>query len=138
MASHVSNPGNVQDEAEEKLVSDNNTSGEPKIEIKFLDSKNGDAKIDISEVRQVFVGMGKEELMKFANDPFWVKMRWFLFILFWVLWIGMLAGAVAIILLAPKCNSIDSKEKSVNTVYNVNVKHFKDSNNDGKGDIAGE
>lgn len=47
--------------------------------------------------------MGKEELMKFANDPFWVRLRWFLFISFWVLWVAMLAGAIAIILMAPKC-----------------------------------
>lgn len=47
--------------------------------------------------------MSKEELMKFANDPFWVRLRWFLFIVFWGLWIGMLAGAVYIILDAPKC-----------------------------------
>lgn len=47
--------------------------------------------------------MTKEELMKYANDPFWVKLRWVLFIFFWALWIAMLLGAVAIIVYAPKC-----------------------------------
>lgn len=47
--------------------------------------------------------MTKEELMKYANDPFWVKLRWVLFIFFWTLWIAMLLGAVAIIVYAPKC-----------------------------------
>lgn len=47
--------------------------------------------------------MTKDELMKYANDPFWVKLRWVLFILFWGLWIAMLAGAIAIIVYAPKC-----------------------------------
>lgn len=47
--------------------------------------------------------MTKEELMKYANDPFWVRLRWVLFILFWALWIAMLAGAVAIIIYSPKC-----------------------------------
>lgn len=47
--------------------------------------------------------MTKEELMKYANDPFWVKLRWFLFILFWLSWVAMLAGAIAIIVFAPKC-----------------------------------
>jgi solute carrier family 3 protein 2 len=47
--------------------------------------------------------MTKEELMKYANDPFWVKLRWVLFIFFWGLWIAMLAGAIAIIVYAPKC-----------------------------------
>lgn len=47
--------------------------------------------------------MGKEELMKYANDPFWVQLRWFLFIGFWLLWALMLVGAVLIIVAAPKC-----------------------------------
>lgn len=47
--------------------------------------------------------MTKEELMKYANDPFWVKLRWVLFILFWAVWIAMLVGAIAIIVYAPKC-----------------------------------
>lgn len=47
--------------------------------------------------------MTKEELMKYANDPFWVKLRWVLFIFFWALWIAMLLGAIAIIVYAPKC-----------------------------------
>lgn len=41
--------------------------------------------------------------MKYANDPFWVKLRWILFIAFWALWVGMLVGAILIIVLAPKC-----------------------------------
>jgi solute carrier family 3 protein 2 len=47
--------------------------------------------------------MTKDELMKYANDPFWIKLRWILFIAFWALWVAMLAGAIAIIVLAPKC-----------------------------------
>lgn len=48
--------------------------------------------------------MTKEELMKYANDPFWIRLRWIFFILFWALWIAMLAGAIAIIIKAPKCS----------------------------------
>ena len=47
--------------------------------------------------------MSKQELMKYANDPFWVRLRTFLFILFWVVWVAMLVGAVLIIILAPGC-----------------------------------
>lgn len=47
--------------------------------------------------------MTKEELMRFANDPFWVRLRWIFFILFWALWLAMLVGAVYIIIEAPKC-----------------------------------
>lgn len=49
--------------------------------------------------------MTKDELMKFANDPFWVRLRWIFFILFWALWVAMLAGAILIIIRAPKCSA---------------------------------
>ena len=77
--------------------------------MKFI-SENGDAKIDIETVKQVLSGMGKEELMKFANDPFWIRLRWFLFIAFWFLWAAMLAGAIAIIVMAPRCSSPEPRK----------------------------
>ena len=77
--------------------------------MKFI-SENGDAKIDIEMVKTVLSGMGKEELMKFANDPFWVRLRWALFIFFWLIWAAMLAGAIAIIVMAPKCSAPEPKE----------------------------
>ncbi|CAL1678880.1 unnamed protein product [Lasius platythorax] len=48
--------------------------------------------------------------MKFANDPFWVRLRWLLFFFFWLLWAGMLAGAIAIIVMAPKCSAPEPKK----------------------------
>ncbi|XP_055626891.1 uncharacterized protein LOC129768958 [Toxorhynchites rutilus septentrionalis] len=77
---------------------------EKEIEVKFISEQNGDARIDMElENQQTFSGMTKDELMKFANDPFWIRLRWFLFIVFWGLWIAMLAGAIYIIMDAPKC-----------------------------------
>ena len=61
-------------------------------------------------VKTVLSGMGKEELMKFANDPFWVRLRWALFITFWLIWAAMLAGAIAIIVVAPKCSAPEPKK----------------------------
>lgn len=52
---------------------------------------------------QAFTGLTKEELMKYSNDPFWVRLRWIMFIGFWLIWLGMLAGAIYIIIGAPKC-----------------------------------
>ncbi|CAH1965577.1 unnamed protein product [Acanthoscelides obtectus] len=60
--------------------------------------------MEISEPEKLFVGMDKEELLKYANDPFWVRLRWFLFIGFWTLWAAMLVGAVMIIYAAEKCH----------------------------------
>lgn len=71
-------------------------------------SRDNDAKVELGGSpgnAPQFVGLGKEELMRYANDPFWVRLRWFLFILFWLIWGAMLAVAIAIIVLAPKCAS---------------------------------
>ncbi|KAJ8941939.1 hypothetical protein NQ318_013272 [Aromia moschata] len=73
------------------------------VKVALNEKQNGDAKLNI-DVKNIFGGMDKEELMKYANDPFWVRLRWFLFILFWLLWAAMLVGAILIIYAAPKCN----------------------------------
>lgn len=36
----------------------------------------------------------------------WVRTRWVLLVLFWLGWIGMLAGAIVIIVQAPRCKPI--------------------------------
>lgn len=79
------------------------------IEVKFV-SENGDVKINIEPKKDALAGMSKEELMKFANDPFWIRLRWALFIFFWLLWTGMLAGSIAIIVMAPKCSAPEPKK----------------------------
>lgn len=78
-------------------------------QVKFI-SENGDTKIDIENVKKALSGMGKEELMKFANDPFWIRLRWILFVVFWLVWIAMLVGAIAIVVMAPKCTPPKAKE----------------------------
>ncbi|KOX71035.1 Maltase 2 [Melipona quadrifasciata] len=59
---------------------------------------------DTTEVKFV------SENVKFANDPFWIRLRWVLFIAFWLLWVAMLAGAIAIVAMAPKCTAPKPKE----------------------------
>ncbi|GAB1862767.1 alpha-glucosidase [Camponotus japonicus] len=115
---HVANMGKQNDEdldegAQERMLQgdDGNAKITEKdnIEVKFI-SENGDVKIDIEPSKDTLAGMSKEELMKFANDPFWIRLRWGLFIFFWLLWAGMLAGAIAIVVIAPKCAAPEPKK----------------------------
>lgn len=110
--------GNCKDGEDEKMLNGGGGDGtaaatnggekekltQKELEVTFTSEQNGDVRLNLEvEKQQTFSGMSKDELMKFANDPFWVRLRWFLFIVFWGLWVGMLAGAVYIIMDAPKC-----------------------------------
>lgn len=45
--------------------------------------------------------------ISFTSSVFrWVRTRWVLLVLFWLGWVGMLAGAIAIIVQAPRCKPI--------------------------------
>lgn len=130
--------------ASEKLVPEdgkmNSSADASEVKFKSTDSQNGDAKIDIENIKLVFVGMTKDELMKFANDPYWIRLRWFLFVVFWLLWAGMLAGAIAIVVMAPKCAPpAPLKWWEQGPLYEVDVRYFKDGGDqqDGIGDIKG-
>ncbi|XP_051285088.1 solute carrier family 3 member 2a [Dicentrarchus labrax] len=68
--------------------------------------KNGSVKQKVPEDEVTFTGLSKEELMKVAGTPGWVRTRWVLLVLFWLGWIGMLAGAIVIIVQAPRCKPI--------------------------------
>ena len=91
-----------------------------------------------------FTGLGKEELMQYANDPFWVRLRIILFVVFWVGWLAMLVAAVVIIVLAPKCpERPDMKWYQQDVIYQIFPKSFQDSTDDvaeegsGIGDLKG-
>ncbi|XP_069015389.1 solute carrier family 3 member 2a [Embiotoca jacksoni] len=68
--------------------------------------KNGSVKLKVPEDEVTFTGLSKEELMKVAGTQGWVRTRWVLLILFWLGWVGMLAGAIVIIVQAPRCKPI--------------------------------
>ncbi|XP_054907188.1 solute carrier family 3 member 2a [Poeciliopsis prolifica] len=68
--------------------------------------KNGSVKLKIPDEDVTFTGLSKDELMKVAGTPGWVRTRWVLLVLFWLGWVGMLAGSIVIIVQAPRCKPI--------------------------------
>ncbi|XP_028660334.1 4F2 cell-surface antigen heavy chain-like [Erpetoichthys calabaricus] len=102
--------------------------------------KNGCVKVKVpEEMEEKFTGLSKEELLKVAGTPGWVRTRWALLILFWLGWLGMLAGAIVIIVQAPRCKPIpEQKWWNKGAMYQISsVENFQDSNGDGKGDLTG-
>merc|ERR1711953_76744 len=95
------------------------TSDEPAVKITANETK-----IDIGkDGKEQYKSLSKEELMKFANDPYWVRLRWILFALFWIIWVAMLVASIVIIINAPKCPSPEPKKWwQKNAMYKVNVR----------------
>ena len=94
---------------------------------------------EVAPTGHEFVGLRKEELMQYANDPYWVKLRIILLVLFAFLWVGMLIGAIVIIVVAPKCPprpQQDWWEPAV--IYHIRPESFLDTNDDGVGDLKGK
>ncbi|KAK6642705.1 hypothetical protein RUM43_004207 [Polyplax serrata] len=98
-------------------------------QVKFMinDSAKGRGKCIAENVIPSFSGLSKEELLKYANDPFWIRMRMLLFVFFWMVWLAMFVGAISIIVMAPKC---EAPKKPVwyqqGPLYEVDVAQFVD------------
>ncbi|CEF70894.1 Neutral and basic amino acid transport protein rBAT [Strongyloides ratti] len=86
-------------------------------------------------------GLTAEELAPYGEDRTWKIIRIFLYVLFWLLWLAMVGGIVALILLNPPCSNVREKrnlewwEKSL--IYQIWTPSFKDSDADGLGDFKG-
>lgn len=111
-------------------------------EQKFLSHESSDPSsvkiVDPNEPKVTFNGLSKDEIMRYGNDPFWVKIRWILFLVFWIVWFGMLGFAVLNVVVTPKCAFIPKQnwwQKEV--IYQLDVDTFKDSDGNGRGDLNG-
>lgn len=49
------------------------------------------------------VGLSRDELMKYANQPFWVRLRNILFATFWIVWVSILVAAIGYVIHSPGC-----------------------------------
>ncbi|KAJ6656990.1 hypothetical protein lerEdw1_002991 [Lerista edwardsae] len=108
--------------------------------------KNGVVKVKVAEEEEEdgelvskFTGLSKEELLQVAGTPGWVRTRWALLVLFWLGWLGMLAGAIVIIVQAPRCKELPTQDWwQKGGLYRIQaVAAFQDSNGDGVGDLEG-
>ncbi|XP_044023678.1 solute carrier family 3 member 2b [Siniperca chuatsi] len=95
--------------------------------------KNGSVKLKIPEEAEEvkFTGLTKEELLRVAGTPGWVRTRWALLVVFWLGWLGMLGGAVLIILQAPRCRDLPATNWwNDGPLYQIgNIQAFTDSRN---------
>jgi len=112
------------------------TDGDQGVKIAASETKIEMGKEKEKGKEEGFKGLSKEELMQYANDPFWVKLRWLLFILFWVIWVAMLGASVVIIVYAPKCPSPAPKQWwQKGPIYKASMAHFPDTQADGASDL---
>lgn len=94
--------------------------------------------VDPSSSSQTFNGLSKNDIIKYGSDPFWVKVRWAIFAIFWLLWIGMLVFAVFIVIFTPKCPYRPKLQWwQSEVIYQLDVTSFKDSDGNGIGDLEG-
>uniref|UniRef100_UPI003AAB7BA9 amino acid transporter heavy chain SLC3A2-like n=1 Tax=Centroberyx gerrardi TaxID=166262 RepID=UPI003AAB7BA9 len=92
--------------------------------------KNGSVNLKIPEEAETkFTGLSKEELLRVAGTPGWVRTRWALLFAFWLSWLGMLGGAVLIILQAPPCRELpDSNWWNQGPLYQIgSVRAFSEA-----------
>lgn len=109
-----------------------------------VDGSAGDSSfIDTTEDKfhtkdEPYSGLKKEELLKYANDPYWVRLRIILLVIFSAIWLAMLVAAIVIIVLTPKCPPRPNQEWwETAMVYCIQPKSFFDSDSDGVGDLEG-
>lgn len=113
-------------------------AGETKVE---YNASNG---VDIPEVptkpvpTKPYRGMGKEDLLRFSSQPFWRRLRMICVSIILLGWLALIITVVALVLVYPSCRSPGSRSWwQAEAVYRIYVPSFKDSDDDGKGDLAG-
>ncbi|XP_032357018.1 4F2 cell-surface antigen heavy chain [Etheostoma spectabile] len=85
-------------------------NGSVKLKMPEEEQEEQGEKEEKEEEQVKFTGLNKEELLRVAGTPGWVRTRWALLVVFWLGWLGMFGGAVLIILQAPRCRDLPPTE----------------------------
>ncbi|TMS37351.1 hypothetical protein L596_004300 [Steinernema carpocapsae] len=126
--------------AEESLMPSSESGKLPQsYNIESGDAKfvKGNENVDMQTSTKL-IGLTKEQLEKYRNDPFWRPVRYVLFVMFWAVWIAMFAGAIVIVVLSPKCDAkAHARWDQIAVHYQLFTPAFRDSNGNGIGDFNG-
>jgi len=73
------------------------------------DADDGNLKnMDLDTSTECRAGLSKDELMKYATLPFWVRLRNILFASFWIFWVSILVAAIGYVIHSPGCTKLVS------------------------------
>lgn len=79
-----------------------------------------------------------EELEVAAGGPGWKKMRCYLIAVFWLVWVAMLAGSVAVVVMSPRPVVTSQTWWQKSLFYQVQPSHFTVKDADGSSGFRGE
>lgn len=83
-------------------------------------------------------GMGKEELLHFSSQPFWRRLRMIFIAFIFLTWVALVITVLALVLAYPKCRDPAHRSWWQNeAIYRIYVPSFKDSDDNGVGDLKG-
>ena len=103
-------------------------------------SSSASRRSSLSAIETIRFGsqFGAFAICDFGFEKLDFSCRYTLFALFWLVWIGMFAGAIAIVIASPRCVAKKAKPWHHSAVaYQIFTPTFRDADGDGVGDFNG-
>lgn len=96
--------------------------------------------VDVIQPTVKLIGLTKEQLEQYRNDPFWKAIRYALFVAFWLVWFIMFVGVILIVVMSPKCVDVKWENKMISyKIFTLAFKHSEQTflSKNGFGDFIG-